>query len=123
MKPELVRLAAADYFNEGFVYAETKRILDNTDPALREEAREALGFKRSVPDGCFVWIRHLIWLESILEVTAVPLTAAEAEGLAVLKRERLRFQAAHPPCPQCGMPNEAHALTCRECMAQIKPGS
>lgn len=119
MNRALVRKAAAEYFLEGFLYAEIDRVLRNTEPSLRAEAYERLRFKRSVPDGCFSWIQHLVWLEGILDVTALPLNAEETEGLVVLKRERLRFQAEHPACLKCGMPNEAHALRCRECMAEI----
>jgi hypothetical protein len=119
VNPELVRRAAAEYFTEGFLYAEIHRIVENTDPEQRLEARESLQPTRSVPDGCFVWINHLVWLERILEITTLPLAAVEAEGLLLLKRERDRFQASHPPCHQCGMPNEPHALRCRECMAEI----
>lgn len=119
MNTELVRRAAAEYFLEGFVGAENRRILEGTAPELRMEARESLTPPRSVPDGCFLWIDHLIWLERVLEIVQVPLSAAEAEGLLVLKRERDRFQAAHPPCPHCGMPNEKHALRCRECVEEI----
>jgi hypothetical protein len=119
MNAELLRRAAAEYFNEGFVYAEIHRILENTPPENRQAARDSLLPPRSVPDGCFIWIGHLVWLERVLEIANVPLTAAEAEGLLVLQRERNRFQAGHPPCPRCGMPNEPHALNCRECMAEI----
>jgi hypothetical protein len=120
MKPELVRQAAAEYFTEGFMYAEIDRMLKNTDPGMRIEAYESMRPPRSVPDGCFEWIRHLIWVENLLEIVAIPLTASEAEGLVALKRERNRFQSTHPPCPSCGMPNEAHAFKCRECMADIQ---
>jgi len=75
---------------------------------------------RTVPDGCFLWIDYLLWLERMLEIEDLPLNAVEAEALLVLKRERNRFQAEHPPCPHCGMPNESHALRCRECMEEIK---
>ena len=120
MNAEQVRRAAAEYFIEGFVYAELHRMLEST-PTLegRLAARASLQPPRSVPDGCFVWINHLVWLERLLEIAPVPLTAAEAEGLMVLKRERDRFQAEHPPCPKCGMPNAIHALRCRECMEEI----
>ena len=120
MNADLLRRAAAEYFNEGFVYAEIHRIVEDTPQEKRQDARESLQPPRTVPDGCFVWINHLVWLERVLEIAAVPLTAAEAEGLLVLKRERDRFQAEHPPCPHCGMPNEPHALNCRECMETIK---
>jgi hypothetical protein len=119
MRGALVRRAAAEYFIEGFLYAETERILKNTPVELRVEAFESRRPPRSVPDGCFVWINHLVWLERMLEVTALALTADEAEGLRVLKSERLRFQAAHPPCPHCGMPNEKQAFRCQECMGEI----
>lgn len=119
MNAELLRRAAAEYFTEGFMHAEIERILKNTEPALRAEAYETMRVKRSVPDGCFTWVAHLLWLEEILEVAQPALTAEQAEGLVVLKRERKRFQAEHPPCPKCGMPNEEHAFRCRECMAEI----
>lgn len=120
MNAGLVRKAAAEYFIEGFHSGETERVLRNTDEALRVEAYERMRPKRTVPDGCFAWIGHLIWLEGILDVAPVALTAEEAEGLVALKRERARFQASHPACSSCGMPNDAHALRCRECMAEIK---
>ena len=120
MKTELVRRAAAEIFNEGFMYAEIDRTLKNTAPEMRVEAYEQMRPKRTVPDGCFDWVHHLIWVENLLEIVDLPLTAIEAEGLVALKRERIRFQAEHPPCPKCGMPNETHAFKCRECMADIK---
>lgn len=120
MKAALVKRAAAEYFIEGFMHAEVARAIESTPESHRVDALESMRPPRSVPDGCFVWIGHLVWLEKILELTPVPLTAAEAEGLSILKRERARFMAAHPPCPHCGLPNEPHAFTCRECMGEIK---
>lgn len=120
MNRDLLRRAAAEYFVEGFVHVELRRVLDGTPPELREEARASIAPKRETPDGCFVWLGYLVWLERVLEIASVPLTAAEAEGLMVLKREREKFQAEHPPCPHCGMPNEAHALRCRECLEEIQ---
>lgn len=118
MNPDAVRKAAAEYFNEGFESGEIRRILRDTDPALRVEAYEARRAPRSVPDGCFRWVEHLVWLESVLDY-GVDLTAEEAQGLVIVKRERARFQSEHPYCSKCGMPNEAHALRCRECMAEM----
>ena len=120
MNAELVRRAAADHFAEGFMYGEMERMLENTAPELRVEAYERMRPKRTVPDGCFAWINHLIWIENLLEVVSLPLTADEAEGLVALKRERIRFQNAHPPCFKCGMPNEELAFRCRECGAEIR---
>ncbi len=120
MKPALVRKAAAEYFLEGFMYAEIDRVLKNTLPETRAEAYERMRPQRTVPDGCFAWIGHLVWIENMLEIADLQLTAVEAEGLLLLKRERSRFQSEHPPCPKCGMPNEAHAFKCRECMADIQ---
>jgi len=120
MKSDLVRTAAAEYFIEGYLYAEMRRIIENTDPDRRVEAYEQSRPPRTVPDGCFGWITHLIWLENLLEICPLQLTAQEAEGLVTLKRARVKFQAEHPPCPKCGMPNEAHAFKCRECFADIQ---
>ncbi|MHB1673771.1 MAG: hypothetical protein ACYCSP_05920 [Acidobacteriaceae bacterium] len=115
----LLRRAAQEFFAEGFAAPEAERALRGTDPELLEEARKSFMPPRSVPDGCFHWIHYLIWLEGVLEITDVPLTAEEVEALRTLKRERARFQAEHPACPHCGMPNESHALRCRECMGEI----
>lgn len=119
MKAELVRRAAAEHFDEGFMNGELVRMLRDTEPAKRIEAYEAMRTPRTVPDGCFTWIAHLVWLEGMLEITDLALAAEEAEGLLILKRERARFQVEHPACLKCGMPNEAHALRCRECMAEL----
>lgn len=116
---EMLRRAVKEFFAEGFAAPEAERAMRGTQPEHWEEARKALMPARTVPDGCFQWIFYLIWLESVLEITAVPLTAEEVEALRTLKRERMRFQAEHPPCPHCGMPNESHALRCRECMGEI----
>lgn len=116
----LLRRAAQEFFAEGFAAPEAERILRNTPPELHEEARRSLMPERTLPDGCFEWISYLVWLERVLEIAPVPLNAVEMEALLVLKRERDRFQAAHPPCPHCGLPNEQHALRCRECMGEIK---
>lgn len=120
----LLRRAAAEFFLEGFLAPELKRVLEGTPPERREAARKSFMSVdgkpvRTVPDGAFTWIAYLIWLESVLEITDVPLLAVEVESLAVLKQERNRFQAAHPPCPHCGLPNEKTALRCRECMGEI----
>jgi hypothetical protein len=115
----LLRRAAAEFFVEGFMAPEAERILANTAPEDQAEARKSLMPPRTVPDGAFTWIVYLLWLESVIELVDVPLTGIELEALMVLKRERKRFQAEHPPCPHCGMPNEAHALRCRECMGKI----
>jgi hypothetical protein len=115
----MVRQAFVEIFNEGFVASEIARTLRNTPPDLRPEAFESMRPARTVPEGCFEWGHHLIWLEGLLEIAPVRLTAVEAEGLLALKRERQRFQSEHPPCPKCGMPNERHALRCRECMGEI----
>jgi len=115
----MLRRAAAEFFIAGFVAPEVARILAGTPPELQEAARASLSPPRTVPDGGFVWIGYLIWLERVLEILDLPLTAVEVEALMVLKSERSKFQAAHPACPHCGMPNEAHALRCRECMGEI----
>ena len=119
MTSGMVRQAIAEIFNEGFMASEMSRMLKNTDPENRPAAFEKMRSVRTVPDGCFEWGHHLIWLEGMLEVAPVRITAIEAEGLLALKRERQRFQAEHPSCPKCGMPNERHALRCRECMGEI----
>lgn len=117
---DLLRRAASEFFAEGFAAPEAERLLSGTAPEHREQARRSVMPPRTVPEGCFEWIRYLVWLERVLEIARVPLTAIEVEALLVLQRERNRFQAEHPPCPHCGMPNEAHALRCRECMGEIK---
>lgn len=119
MNPALVRRAAAELFNEGFMHAEVQRKVRSTPEHLRMDAYESLQPKRTVPDGCFDWIDHLVWLEKMLELVDLQLTASEATGIVELRRERARFQREHPACPQCGMPNEPHAFTCRECLAEI----
>jgi hypothetical protein len=115
----MLRRAAAEFFIEGFVAPEAARILANTKPEDQEKARQSIMPPRTAPDGAFAWINYLIWLEQVLEVVDVPLNGVEVEALMALKRERIKFQNAHPPCPHCGMPNEAHALRCRECMGEI----
>jgi hypothetical protein len=121
----MLRRAAAEFFLEGFVAPEAERILKDTRPEDREKARASLYSVegkpiRSAPDGAFAWINYLCWLERVLEIVDLPLAAIEVEALMVLKRERNKFQAEHPPCPHCGMPNEVHALRCRECMESIQ---
>jgi hypothetical protein len=116
---KLLATAAAEFFNEGFCAPEAERILAQTRPELRGIARAKLIPPRTVPDGAFGWIAHLVWLEGVLEIVQVQLTAVEVEALIALKRARNKFQFEHPPCPHCGMPNEAHALCCRECMKEI----
>jgi hypothetical protein len=115
----MLRRAAAEFFLEGFFAKEAERVLANTPPELQEEARKSILPARTAPDGAFEWIEYLFWLERVLEIVDLPLTGVEVEGLLVLKRERNRFQAEHPPCPHCGMPNEPHSLRCRECMEEI----
>ncbi len=114
-----LHLAAAEFFAEGYEYPLVARILRDTAPEHQIEARKRLMPVRTVPDGCFLWIGYLVWLERVMELADVPLSGIEIEGLLILKRERNRFQAQHPPCPRCGMPNEVHALRCRECMEEI----
>ena len=124
-----LRTAAAEFFEEGFEMAVAAPILRETPVEQLAEARGKLLSHRgpdgkpvpyrTAPDGCFAWISYLVWLEGLLEITPLPLSAAEAQGLLILKRERARFQAEHPPCPRCGMPNEAHATRCRECLEEI----
>lgn len=115
----MLQRAAAEFFIEGFVAPEVARILAATEPEQQEAARESLIPPRTVPDGALAWIGYLIWLEKVLEIVDLPLNGIEVEALMVLKRERNRFQAEHPPCPHCGMPNEEHAFRCRECMGEI----
>jgi hypothetical protein len=114
-----LRVAAGEFFNEGFVYPEASRILAQTAPENLAAARKALLPQRSLPEGYYIWITYLIWIERVLEIVPLDLTAVEVEGLMVLKQERNHFKAEHPDCPHCGMPNEAHALRCRECMHEI----
>jgi|GEM_PF-6443994 len=120
MKLALVRRAAAEYFSEGFQYGDIARTIENTPPEERVAAYESLRPRRTVPEGCFVWIAHLVWLEGMLKVAPIQLTAEEAASLQVLKEERQHFQATHPACPRCGLPNSPHAFRCRECMAEIQ---
>ena len=121
MSRDLVRLrrAAAEFFLEGYEYPEANRILGQTAAEHQSAARKSLFTARTLPDGYFTWIVYLIWLERILEVTQVALLAVEVEGLALLKQEREKFQASHPACPHCGMPNTKHELRCRECMEEL----
>lgn len=122
MKGALATHAIAELFGEGFMASEIARTLSNTDPDLRAAAYESMRPPRSLPDGCFEFVHHLIWLEDVLEIAPVELTAIEAEGLLRLKRERAHFKAEHPACFKCGMPNEKNAFRCRECMAEIQKG-
>lgn len=120
----MLKRAASEFFLEGFFAPELARILRNTAPELQAAARASLLSVdgkpiRTVPDGAMVWVQYLIWLEQVLEIMPVQLNAVEVEALMVLKRERNRFQAAHPACHHCGLPNEPHALRCRECMREI----
>jgi hypothetical protein len=116
----LMERAAEEFLNEGYEYQAAKKILDDTPPELQSAARAQLLPKRTVPDGCFIWLNYLIWLEGVLEVVpSLPLLAVEVEGLLALRRSRDRFRSTHPACPSCGMPNEPHALRCRECMGEI----
>jgi hypothetical protein len=114
-----LRTAAQEFFEEGYAYPEANRTLAATPPEHQDEARKALLPQRTLPDGYYVWVAHLIWVERVLEIVPLDLAAVEVEGLLMLKQERSRFQSAHPACPHCGMPNEVHALVCRECMGEI----
>lgn len=124
-----LRTAATEFFEEGFEMATAAPVLRDTAAEQQAEARGKLLSHRgpdgkpvpyrTVPDGCFRWIAYLVWLETALEIAPLQLSAAEMQGLLILRRERARFQADHPPCPRCGMPNEAHATRCRECMEEI----
>jgi hypothetical protein len=116
---EALARACAEFFEEGYEYPLVSKILADTPVELLAEARRDKVPTRTVPDGSFVWVGYLVWLDRMLDVVDLRLTAAEAEGLLVLRRERNRFEAAHPPCPHCGMPNAVHLLRCRECMAEI----
>lgn len=113
--------AAAEFFEEGYDYPVASKTLRDTPAELQEQARREMRYgMRSVPDGCFVWIGYLVWLERVLDVVELPLLAVEVEGLLLLRRERNRFEAGHPPCPHCGLPNATHLLRCRECMGELK---
>jgi hypothetical protein len=114
-----VQRAIAELFNEGFIASEISRTLKNTPPELRPQAFESMRPERTAPDGLFEWAHHLLWLEKLLEIAPVHLTAVEAAGLIALKRERAHFQNTHPACFKCGMPNEKDAFRCRECMAEL----
>lgn len=114
-----LRTAAQEFFEEGYASSEANRTIAATPPEHQAEARKALLPQRTLPDGYYIWIAHLIWVERVLEIVRLDLAAVEVEGLLMLKQERSRFQSAHPACPHCGMPNEMHALVCRECMGEI----
>jgi hypothetical protein len=114
-----VRKAIQEFFLEGYEYPEASKMLESTRPEHRAAARAKLFTPRTLADGYYTWVFYLVWLERILEVAQIPLFAVEAEGLVVLRQERNRFQASHPPCPHCGMPNEQLAFRCRECMGEI----
>ena len=121
MRRELLEKAAEEFLLEGYEYQTAKSILERTKPEDLAEARSKLFAPRTVPDGCFRWLRYLIWLDDVIEVApGLPLNADEVDGLLVLRRARDHFQAEHPPCPHCGAPNERHALRCRECTEAIK---
>jgi hypothetical protein len=117
---DLLERAAGEFLIEGYEYRTAEKILRDTHPDDREEAREKLLSPRTVPDGCFVFLQHIIWLEQVLEIVpGIQLSADEVSGILVLRRARNQFQRTHPPCPHCGMPNDETALCCRECMKEI----
>jgi len=120
MDQKLLEKAAEEFLLEGYEYRTAGKILEATAPEDREEAREKLLSPRTVPDGCFIFLQHIIWVESVLEIVpSLSLAAAEVEAILILRRARKRFQHTHPGCPHCGMPNEAQALRCRECTMEI----
>lgn len=116
---KLLAQAANEMFLAGFEWSIAEQTLRDTAPEYQEEALRKLITPRTLPEGFFVWLRYLVWLDRVMEITAVQLLAVEVEGLLVLRAARNRFQQSHPGCPHCGMPNEAHALRCRECMGEI----
>ena len=114
-----MRKAVQEFFQEGYEYPEYAKMAKGTRPEHLAAMRAKSFTPRTLPDGYYTWVYYLVWLERILEVSPISLYASEAQGLVLLKQERDRFQASHPPCPHCGMPNEQHAFRCRECMGEI----
>lgn len=113
--------AADEFLEEGYAYPVALQQLKHTAPEYLGEAIEKLLPHRTSADGLFVWFKHLVWLEGILDIQPqLELTASEVEGLKILRQARTRFLQSHPPCPHCGMPNERGTLTCRDCLKGIK---
>lgn len=112
--------AADEFLEEGFAWSVHEKLFNDTEPEYRREAMEKLLPKRQSPDGFYLWLQHLVWLEGIRDIAPnLQLTALEVQGLAVLTRARNRFQRTHPPCPYCGMANDEGEMTCHSCLKEI----
>lgn len=117
-----LRIAATEFFEEGFAFAAVEDILRNTSPEHLEEAERVHLPRRQSADGLFDWLHHLIWLEGALEVQpSLMLTAVELQGLQVLRRARHEFERTHPRCPQCSNANDRYDFRCRSCGAELNP--
>jgi len=113
--------AVEDFFEEGYAFQVNQREIDETPAHLRSAALTAMLPARTQAEGFYAWVRYLVWLDGIRELApSLVLTAAEAEGLAVLRRQRNKFQREHPPCHHCGMPNAEGEYSCHACLKEIK---
>lgn len=111
-----LRIAAREYFDEGWAFQKTQRTL------LHSRVADRAGFiaralpQRSMAEGYYTWIEYLAWLAGMHEIARFrDLTACEAMGLQIFNAARNEFLRRHPHCAKCGAMNDKFALACCEC--------
>jgi hypothetical protein len=97
-----------------WVYGDNKQLRDAIWNWITGPARETGGSRAkpgkqefSVAYAFELWIRHLVLLERVMEVSRVDwheLLAAELTGLEALRAARQRYALEYRSCEDCGAP-------------------
>jgi hypothetical protein len=120
-----LRVAAREYFAEAHRDGEQQERLERAAAGAKnaDQVRAQMKPTRSLPDGYYSWIGHLIELEGQLAAgiayTAAEIQARELRGLAALRAGRADFDRDYPGCAGCGTRNKRMTFSCRACGHQL----
>jgi len=107
---------------ESFLPLFLEQAMEASQPRRRPRRAGAKQSKEIIPDAVMMAIAHLCDLDLMsagVQFSPRDLTAAEARGLALLRRARKSFQDERERCI-CGAVNLRNALSCLGCGRRVR---
>jgi hypothetical protein len=110
---------------EGFLPLFLEQALEASQPRRVRSGRGNKRRQEIIPDAVMMAIAHLCDLDLMnagVQFSARDMTAAEARGLALLRRARENFCGQRERC-ECGAVNLRNALSCLGCGRRVREAS